>query len=150
MGPRHDRLQRGLEIGHGGEEPLPQLPSSLVGRHSEKPPGTMRRRMRGAAADERAPLVRQPLQPERSCHHLAVGRHEREDRRRTQQVRRHQEVDVKDVRVEVLGVLEELRSFQVCSLTSIPSASSVALTDASEWPMEQMPQMRLVMRATSE
>ena len=46
--------------------------------------------------------------------------------------------------------LSSSRSFQLCALTSMPRASSVALTEASVWPTEQMPQMRLVMRATSE
>ena len=35
------------------------------------------------------------------------------------------------------------RSFQLCALTSIPRASSVALTEASVCPIEQMPQIRL-------
>ena len=105
--------------------------------------------MRGAPADERAPLVRQPLEAQRPRHHVAVRLDQREHRRRAQQVRRGQEVDVQNVGVEVLGVLDQLAELPALLVTSMPSAFSVALREARVWPMEQMPQMRLVMRATS-
>ena len=42
-----------------------------------------------------------------------------------------------------------VRSLYVCGVTWIPSAFSVAFTEASVWPIEQIPQIRLVIRATS-
>ncbi len=46
------------------------------------------------------------LHPEGPDHDLGVGGHERENGRRAEEVRRHEEIDVEDVRVDVLGVLE--------------------------------------------
>ena len=45
--------------------------------------------------------------------------------------------------------LSSRRRRPVWWLISMPQATSVALSEARVWPMEQMPQMRLVTRATS-
>ena len=94
--------------GHGGRGALVQRLELLDGRQRGEAAGHDARRVRGASADERAPLVRQPLEAQGPRHHVGVRRDEREDRRRAEQVGGHEEVDVQDVRVEVLGVLEEL------------------------------------------
>ena len=92
-----DRRESRLQVGHGGQEPPLHLRQFFGGGYRRHAAGHDGSGVRGAPADERAPLVREPLEAQRARDHVAVRLHQREHRWCAQQVRCGQKVDMEHV-----------------------------------------------------